>query len=96
MARIALSGAGKGDRMFSDAVVQLCRLGLEVGGNEPVGGPLHPSGTTGNPKLHQEQGESGETDQEDDKELEVIPDHGEVGADAGWIHWKISLSYGRT
>jgi hypothetical protein len=82
MARIA---------MKLHAQVQACRLRFEVGGDKPVGGPLGLGGVAGDPELHGEEGQDGQAKKKDYKRRKVIAEDGEVGADARWIHWMISL-----
>lgn len=73
-----------------------CRLRFEVGGDKPVSGSLGLGGAAGYPELHDEEGQGGQAEEKDHKRREVIAEDGEVGADARWIHWTISLPCERT
>ena len=80
----------QGNGIVLHAVVQLCRFRFEVGGDEPVGGALHFCGAAGNPKFDADKAQGGRSEQKERKELQMIADHGEVGADACWIHGRFS------
>jgi hypothetical protein len=82
MARIAMVLLGEGDGLVLHGVVQLCRFGFQVGGNEPVGASLGLGGATRDPELHGEEGQGGQAEEKDDEGREVIAKDGEVGADA--------------
>jgi hypothetical protein len=72
----------EGDGLVLHAVMQLCRFGFQIGRDKPVGGARCLDRATGDPELHDEEGKGRQDEEQDDKELEVIADAGEAGADA--------------
>jgi hypothetical protein len=85
MARIAVNPVSEGDGLVLHAVVQACRLGFEIGGDEPICGSLNPCGATGDPELDADKAHGRHAEKKENKERQVFANEGEVGADACWI-----------
>jgi hypothetical protein len=91
MARIAVNPVSECDGLVLHAVVHARGLGFEVGGDEPICGSLNPCGATGDPELDADKAHGGHAEKKENKERQVFANEGEVGADACWIQWTISL-----
>ena len=83
---------GEGDGVVLHAEVHLCRIRFEIGRDKPVCRALHFCAAASNPELDADEAYGGQAEEKEEKDRQMIADHGEVGPEARWIHATLSLS----